>query len=82
MEFPNAKFLGYTHSNNFWGDKNFRYGSTVSLTINGYILDLSNGSGVEKVITDSETLSKSLGVNQLIEINGNSYGEGKITNIS
>ena len=82
MEFPNVKLLGYAHSNNFWGDKNFRYGSTISLTINGYILDLSNGSGVENIIKESETLSKSLGVSQEIEINGNSYGEGKITNIS
>jgi hypothetical protein len=82
MDFPNVKLLGYTHSNNFLGEKNFRYSSVATLTINGYILDLVETSGVKTVIEACENLSSALGSNQSIMINGNSYGEGRITNIS
>jgi hypothetical protein len=82
MNFPDVKLLTYEHKNNFWGDKSFRYGSTISISINGYILDLLNTSGVRDVFQACKTLSDSLGLYQDIEIDGINYGKGKITNVS
>jgi hypothetical protein len=82
MDFQNAKLLTYEHRNNFWGDKGFRYGSTVSMSINGYILDLSNTSGVKDVFNACKNLSDSLNINQEIVIDGVNYGIGKVTSVS
>ena len=82
MNFTNVKLLTYEHKNNFWGDKGFRYGTTVSLSINGYILDLANTSGVKDVFQACKSLSDALGVYQDIIIDNINYGKGKITNVS
>jgi hypothetical protein len=82
MNFPNAKLLTYEHRNNFWGNNGFRYGSTISLSINGYILDLSNTSGVKDVFQACKLLSDSLGSYQDIVIDSINYGRGKITSVS
>jgi hypothetical protein len=82
MNFSNVKVLSYEHKNNFWGDKAFRYGSTISISINGYILDLSNTSGVKDIFQSCKNLSDSLGAYQDIVIDNVNYGKGKITNVS
>ena len=82
MNFTNVKLLTYEHRNNFWGDKGFRYGSTISLSINGYVLDLANTSGVKDVFQACKNLSDSLGVYQDVVIDNVNYGKGKITDVS
>lgn len=82
MNFTNVKLLTYEHRNNFWGDKGFRYGSTAAISINGYILDLANTSGVKDVFQACKNLSDSLSVYQDIVIDNINYGKGKITNVS
>jgi len=82
MDFKDAKLLTYEHKNNFWGDRGFRYGSTVSMSINGYILNLSNGSGVIDVFNNCKLISDSLGSYQDIIINNINYGAGKITSVN
>lgn len=82
MDFQNVKLLTYDHKNNFWGDKGFKYGSTVSFSINGYILDLANTSGVKDIFQACKALSDSLGSYQEIIVNGANYGKGKITAVS
>ena len=82
MDFQNVKLLTYDHRNNFWGNNGFKYGSTVSFSINGYILDLSNTSGVKDIFQACKSLSDSLGSYQEIIVNGANYGRGKITDVS
>jgi len=82
MDFQNVKLLTYEHKNNFWGDKSFRYSSTVSMSIKGYILNLSNTYGVKDVFTACKTLSDSLNSYSDILINGQNYGRGKITGVT
>lgn len=82
MDFQNVKLLTYEHKHNFWGDKSFTYGSTVSMSIKGYILDLSNTSGAKDVFSACKALSDSLGAYQSIMINTVSYGRGKITGVT
>ena len=82
MNFQNVKLLTYDHKNNFWGNNGFKYGSTISFSVNGYILDLANTSGVKDVFQVCKSLSDSLGSIQEIIVNGVNYGRGKITNVS
>jgi len=82
MDFQNVKLLTYDHKNNFWGNNGFKYGSTISFSINGYILDLKETSGVKDVFQACKALSDSLGSYQDIIVNSINYGRGKITNIS
>lgn len=82
MDFQNVKLLTYDHKNNFWGNNGFKYGSTISFSVNGYILDLANTSGVRDVFQACKSLSDSLGSYQEIIINNINYGRGKITNVS
>ena len=82
MNFENVKLLSYEHKNNFWGDSSLRYGSTVSISINGYILNLSNSFGAKDIFNTCKALSDSLGSNQDIIINGVNYGEGKIKSVT
>jgi hypothetical protein len=82
MDFQNVKLLTYEHKNNFWGDKSFRYSSTVSMSIKGYILNLSNTYGVKDIFTACKTLSDSLNSYSDILINGQNYGRAKITGVT
>jgi hypothetical protein len=82
MDFKDVKLVTYDHKNNFWGDGGFRYGSTVSLSIKGYILNLANTFGVKGVFAACELLSDSLGSKQDIIINQVNYGTGKIISVS
>jgi len=82
MNFENVKLLSYEHKNNFWGDSSLRYGSTVSLSINGYILNLSNTFGAKDIFNTCKALSDALGSNQDIVINSVNYGKGKIKGVT
>jgi hypothetical protein len=82
MDFQNVKLLTYDHKNNFWGNNGFKYGSTISFSINGYILDLANTSGVKDIFQACKSLSDSLGSYQEIIVNSVNYGTGKITDVS
>jgi hypothetical protein len=81
MNFQDVKLLAYEHKNNFWGDKSFRYGSTISMSIKGHVLNLSNVFGVKGTFSICKALSDSLGSYQDITINGQSYGTGKIKKV-
>jgi hypothetical protein len=81
MNFANVKLLTYEHKNNFWGDKTFRYGSTISMSVKGYVLSLSKTFGVKDVFSACVLLSDSLGSPQDIVINNQSYGVGKIKKV-
>ena len=48
LDFLNATLLSYSHNSDFFGD-NFRYKTTKELSIEGYILDLSNTDGVSGI---------------------------------
>ena len=82
MDFKDVKLLTYEHKNNFWGDRGFRYSSTVSMSIKGYVLNLSNTYGVTGVLATCKALSDSLNSYQDIIINNINYGRGKINAVS
>ena len=82
MNFQDVKLISYDHKNNFWGDSSFRYGSSISISIKGYILNLANTFGVKGVFDACKLLSDSLGSKQDIIVNQVNYGVGKIINVS
>lgn len=82
MNFDNASFLSYQHSNIFLGDFSFRYKSLVSMSLKGYVLDLSNTYGVDSILAGATALSSSLKNAQEIIINNKNYGRGRIMSVS
>lgn len=82
MNFQNAKLLSYGHANNFWGQNEFKYGSTISISIKGYILDLANTSGVKDIFLTCKHLSDSVEKQQTIIIDNVDYGDGIIEKVS
>lgn len=82
MNFENASFLSYQHSNVFLGDFSFRYKSLISMSLKGYVLDLSNTYGVENILSGAALLGSNLNNAQEIIINNKNYGWGRITSVS
>ena len=78
----NIEVLGYSHQNNFFGEKSFNYSTTKTLSIRGYVLDLTNTVGVKNIFTDTNTI-KNLSQNFYnIIIKGKNFGVGKIVSLS
>lgn len=78
----NIQLMGYNHQNNFFGEKSFNYSTTKTLSIRGYVLDLTNTVGVKDILLDT-TRIKSLTTDfQNIIINGVNFGIGKFISLS
>jgi hypothetical protein len=80
--FNNVELLGYTHQNNFFGEKSLFYSSLRTISIRGYVLDLTNDNGVKGVFTNSQELIKETQDFQQIIINGENFGVGKVKSLS
>jgi hypothetical protein len=78
----NIEVLGYSHQNNFWGEKSFAYSATKTLSIRGFVLDLQNAVGVQDVFNDTTTIRKVSKDFQNIIIKGVNYGVGKFVSLS
>lgn len=78
----NIEVMGYNHQNNFFGEKSFHYSTTKTLSIRGYVLDLTNSVGVRDIFVDTNTI-KNISQNFYnIIINNFNYGVGKIVSLS
>lgn len=82
MIFDNVSVLGYSHTNNFLGEKSFAFSSTKNFSIRGYILDLTNFNGVDTVLSIANDLPKEAKEFQNIIINKENFGVGKIKSFS
>ena len=78
----NIEILGYNHQNNFFGEKSFHYSTTKTLSIRGYVLDLTNTVGVKDILTDAGQIKNIAQNFQKVIINGVNFGIGKFTSIS
>ena len=58
------------------------YSATKNLSVRGYVLDLTNYNGVEKILTDSALIAREAKSFQNIIINGENLGVGKIVDLS
>ena len=78
----NIEVMGYNHQNNFFGEKSFHYSTTKTLSLRGYVLDLTNSVGVRDIFVDTNTI-KNISQNFYnIIINNFNYGVGKIVSLS
>lgn len=78
----NIEVLGYNHQNNFLGEKSFQYSTTKTLSIRGYVLDLTNTVGVKDIFTDVNRIKNIAQNFYNIIIKGQNFGIGKITSLS
>lgn len=76
--FNNVELLGYTHQNNFFGEKSLFYSSTRNVSIRGYVLDLASSNGVDGVFNSVNQLIDQTKDFQNITINGQNFGRGKV----
>lgn len=81
LNFQNAEILSYSHKPQFLGD-NLRYKITKDITINGYILNLPNLSGVSGVLSGVNTFLNGSTDYDAIFVNNVNFGQGKILDIS
>jgi hypothetical protein len=80
--FENVELLGYTHQNNFFGEKSLFYSSTRTISIRGYVLDLASSNGVDGVFNGVNQLINQTKDFQDITINGQNFGRGKVKSFS
>jgi hypothetical protein len=78
----NVEVMGYNHQNNFFGEKSFYYSSTKTISIRGYVLDLTNSIGVRDIYTDINRIEEITQDFHVININGYNLGVGKFTSLS
>lgn len=80
--FNNVELLGYTHQNNFFGEKSLFYSSTRTVSIRGYVLDLANTNGVDGIFSSVNQLITQTKDFQDIILNGQNFGRGKVKSFS
>jgi hypothetical protein len=80
--FNNVEVLGYDHQNNFFGERSLFYSSLRTISIRGYILDLTNDNGVKGVFTNTKEIIKLTQEFQEIIINSVNFGVGKVKSFS
>jgi hypothetical protein len=80
--FDNVELLGYTHQNNFFGEKSLFYSSTRTVSIRGYVLDLASSNGVDGIFNGVNQLINQTKDFQDITINGQNFGRGKVKSFS
>jgi hypothetical protein len=78
----NIQLMGYNHQNNFFGEKSFHYSTTKTLSIRGYVLDLTNTVGVKDILLDTSRIKSLTTDFQNIIINGVNFGIGKFVSLS
>lgn len=78
----NIEVLGYNHQNNFFGENSFNYSATKTISLRGFVLDLQNDNGVEKIFNDAVEITKLAKNFYNIVINNQNYGVGKINSLS
>jgi len=78
----NIQLMGYNHQNNFFGEKSFHYSTTKTLSIRGYVLDLTNTVGVKDILLDTSRIKSITTDFQNIIINGVNFGIGKFVSLS
>lgn len=81
LNFSGANLLNHTKQNQYFGD-DFRYAVKDTYTVNGYLLDLTNYSGVSGILTQLSGMSKETEDYQVIVINNSYFGLGRINNLS
>lgn len=82
INFNNASVMSYDSESNFFGDNIIRYRTTQNIDIEGYVLDLTNQSGVSGIISGIQALEVSANDWQNIVINGVNLGSGVINSIN
>jgi len=80
--FNNVELLGYTHQNNFFGENSFNYSATQTISLQGFVLDLQNSNGVEKIFNDVNQIKLLAKDFHNIIINNQNYGIGKIVSLN
>lgn len=80
--FENVELLGYTHQNNFFGEKSFNYSATKTISVRGFTLNLINNNSIQPVLSAITSIKN--GSKDFIDvtINNIKYGVGKITELS
>jgi len=81
MDFSNATLLSFDRANKFF-DSDFRFGADTSYSVQGYLLNLSNDIGLSEVLEASEFFRTGLQDYQDININGDNFGKGRVTNFN
>lgn len=81
MDFSNATILSVSRKSEFWGETT-RYKSTLDLSIEGLLLNLTNSEGVDGIIQQLKSLVDSATNWQEIVINGVSFGNGIINSVN
>ncbi len=81
MNLNNTTILSINHENRFF-DAGFRYSSIKRLSIQGLLLDLTNGFGITGIWNEKDAFIESAHDYQPIVLNGYNFGSGKVTNIS
>lgn len=82
MNFNNATLLTLNTSSNFLGET-ARFKSTKELTIQGLLLDLTNSSGVQDIVTAMSNLEIATKYNWVpVTLNGINFGSGIVNSLS
>ncbi len=81
LYFDKVKLLSYTHRPVFF-EGGLRYRVIKNITIRGYLREASNYEGVEEILDKQELLTSSANDWEEIVINGISFGEGMVRNVS
>ena len=86
--FPNASVISYSRDSKFLGE-NFHYANTKNLTVQGFILDSDNVSGVKNIFQTMSGITFSgaeqgspTETYQNVILNSVSVGSGRVVNIS
>ena len=80
--FNNVELQGYTHQNNFFGEKSFNYSVTKTISIRGFTLNLVNNNSIQTVLNAINSIKNSSKDFINVTINNINYGTGKITELS
>lgn len=77
IDFSEATVLAYSHTPQFFGD-NLRYKVTQNISVEGWILNLQNFSGVSGIYSGIGQILKGVNDYDSILINGIDFGQGKV----
>jgi hypothetical protein len=80
--FNNVELLGYTHQNNFFGEKSFNYSVTKTISLRGFTLNLVNNNSIQPVLSAITSIKNGSKDFINVTINNINYGIGKITELS
>lgn len=81
MNFSDATLLSVSRKSQFWGDT-VRYKSTLELSVEGLLLNLTNTEGVSVILEDLVLFAQSADNWTDIILNGRNFGQGLITSVN